>query len=324
MLFTDREVLTIAELESIESDVAKVISNEALPFSGPNGIMRRAMNDCGSRILARMVQFESYGYASDSGLSYNHLAAVMNYAGSAHVPKIRLQQITLANHTYGLWSPLKTWVAHCALALIYQSAWSKKVKEDKYKQKLEQYQNLAEYQSYPRLQQHGIPVVWSPLSAPAAVFEFNAGTWDDSNVTATSSPGAAGGSFDLAVTYVDETDYVSQVKKGNAESHPSEVINEIVPVNQALSVSIASLVPPDGSLAPQGLTQNFFAPRKATGWNVYAGPAGGRLVLQNATPIAITTKTYQFASDPATFNYPLAEGQYADRNEVLPNLISRG
>jgi hypothetical protein len=90
-------------------------------------------------------------------------------------------------------------------------------------------------------------------------------------------------------------------------------------------VSIASLVAPTGAQPLGSIPFAIVEYMRATGWNVYAGVAGGPLYLQNSSPLPIATKTFTFPSDPLTNTSVVGPGQYAERNLSLPmGIIQRG
>lgn len=106
--------------------------------------------------------------------------------------------------------------------------------------------------------------------------------------------------YDVAVTWVEQTRYLSPKTKGNSESAPSARATGIsVTTANVLHVDISVLNPPNG-LNPlnSALGQGLVIPGIASGWNVYVGAQGGTLFLQNATPIAIGTTGYTLAGAP--------------------------
>ena len=62
----------------------------------------------------------------------------------------------------------------------------------------------------------------------------------------------------------------------------------------------------------------------ATHWNVYVGKSGGQKYLQNSSPIAIGTTTYDLSAAPALSGNPLWSGQVADGTKPLARIAGRG
>jgi hypothetical protein len=117
---------------------------------------------------------------------------------------------------------------------------------------------------------------------------------------------------------------VSQTNKGNAESGPSVTLTLTVAPGHALVVGIAALTPPTGKPYQSGtFADGILAGLNATGWNIYAGPTGGTLCLQNATPIAVGTLTFTLPSDPTATGPTLQPGQVPDANYAFLNVLQR-
>lgn len=329
MLFTDREFITVSDLQGFEPEITTKVLTPAIPVTGDNNILQRSISDCAVRLMASCQQFESYPSNGDGLVSPNHLAGVFsNVYGTRNVPRVRLNQICLNSATPGLTSALKLWVCNYTLEQIFKAAWNRKVRHDKYEMEDKWQEKQKEYAvyartSFSRLRAEGLPVVWRPLSAPAAAYDWQPGTWGDANLAATSGAGTeAGGEMSVQVSYVDQTAYLSRSKRGNAESHPSMPATLTVASGEVLVVDISSLNPPDGAAPPTGSAQGLAIGRKATGWNLYVNG-----VLQNAVPIPIATKTYTLAADPEVSADPwrrIGEGQYPDIFSVMPQLVYRG
>ena len=310
MLFTDRDIVTLADLDSFEPGIDRVVDNEKLPVTGDNNLIRRAISGAINEVLAAMTAYESYPGQGDLGS--NHLAAVMSIYGTRNVPRIHMQQVVVNATVPGTWSAVKTWVAHLAAAEIYRAAWNRKLKEDKYSEKAEQFQALAR-ESFGVLRTQGLPIAWNPLAAPAAALAASSGTWTTANLASVSGTAEAGGTFKVQVTYIDSKSYQHPGHKGNAESHPSVEAEIIVPATELLQVDISTLVPPTGFDFDQGFGQGVTFPRAATGWNLYVNG-----VLQNAVPIPVETKVYTLTADPVAVGYRVGQGQYPDIWTVMP------
>jgi len=231
---------------------------------------------------------------------------------------------------------------------LYRNASNRTVK-DRYEAKMRFFKSELDKRYTRGVTGLGLPLVIQPLAAPAALFERNSGTWGTSNVTQTPVSGPQGGTFDVAITYVnqgvpvgfnasqnnwqsfrvtgyipDSTKYVSSSYPGNAESNPSSIQTVNVSSGNVISVNISSLVPPNGYQDPSTRILCVVVPLAATGWNVYAGPTGELLTLQNDTPIPIATTSYQLAADPTNTGVPIGIGQYADRILSMSPTRQRG
>ena len=224
-------------------------------------------------------------------------------------------------------SALKRYGIYVALYLFYRAAFYKKV-NDRYDKKRQMFETEMCKKYWPRfLQQGASPSPISPWPAPARSTNSTPSTWGPSNVTTVAGTnGNAALSYDVAITWVDNSQYVSPAIKGNAESAPSAIAPAVsVATANVLQISIAGLNAPNG-LAPLNvqLGQSLVVPGKASGWNVYVGSEGGTLYLQNATPIGIATLTYTPAGAPVLSGYQADNGQFPDALLTQMKTLMRG
>jgi len=171
-------------------------------------------------------------------------------------------------------------------------------------------------------------VVIQPLACPGAVREFQAGTWGTANLSGTGSGSTETGNpaYDVAITWVAIPGYISQVNRGNSESAPSATATGFnVPAGQFLTVSIASLNPPTGTIpSAVGTASGIYTPLGATHWNIYAGKTGGTLYLQNPSPIPVATQSYALTGVVQQVNSnPVWVGQAPDYNYAFQNMLFR-
>jgi hypothetical protein len=326
MLWTDSSVVTTADLASIDPEVASVAAAENIVIDGASGIVQRTYETASQQILSQMQRFG--GYLSSGLVSANHLAAVFNVGGpGVNRTRILLGQIV----AYDPYFPIvKTWFTYKVLRQFYHAAFSRTL-TDRYEKKMMQYDQDLRLEHWPNLKNVGLPMVYRPMCAPGAINErvpgttrTQAGTWSTSNVSTASLVGTTGGSFDVAVTYVDQSLYKSQVNKYNAESYTSDRITQLVAAGHVVHVDIMSLVPPNAGSDPAMLPQAITTPLNADGWNLWVGVAGGTLYLQNAQPYPITQKAVTLAGDPTLSGFQSDYGQFADAFYTVQDLIQRG
>jgi hypothetical protein len=324
MLWTDAQFVSSSDLASVDPDVidaAKALDITLDDVGSTPGILHRAIEESGRKLESIMVNFTTY--ISSNDLSSNHLAAVF-YTGTAPNQRRRasLEQVVIDGRNANFWSELKQWVVNRAMISFYLAA-SNKAQDDRYSKKLEQYQKKEVYESWPMLQKMGFPIVYRPMPMPGAIQNLRRPeNWATSSAV---QAGPTGGSFDVAVSWVDQSRYVSPSVDGNAESQPSfPPKNPTVASGNVLTVDITGLTPPNGAPPIGMLARGFIFPLNATGWNVYVGTHGGPMYLQNATPVPVATKTYQLAADPVLSGVQAGFGQYAEQYISVQYLIQRG
>jgi hypothetical protein len=320
MLFTDSIFVQPADLTRIDAEATTVATTEGVTLTGPNGLIRAAQEEVAMELQKQMIAFG--GYLNSGDLSANHLAAVLNIGiGNSVRQKALLVQVPVTDAIPGSWSWIYQYCVYWTLKVLYRNVFSRTV-NDRYKQKLDYYSKEIEARVSKNVTALGIPIVLQPLSAPAAFYEANSGTWGQSNVSTVAGSGSTTGPYDVAITYCSMAPnwYVSPAMPNNAESAPSSIIT--VPTyspGQVLSVSIATLNPPTGAQSPATLLICVVALLQATHWNIYAGTSGGTLYLQNSAPIPVSQKTYVLPSDPIVSAYPLGMGQYQTRRlSIVP------
>jgi len=337
MLWTDTYIVTTADLLTIDPEVGDVATAESITVDGSTGIVQRTYEAASQQLLAQMQRFG--GYLSSGLVSANHLAAVFNVGGpGVNRTRVLLGQII----AFDPYNPLvKTWLCYRTLEKFFHAAFSRTM-QDRYEKKMKQYATDVRNEFWPNVKNAGLPVVYRPMPCPGAVNErvpggfsqLQSGTWSAANVTTAAKAGTTGGTFDVAVTYVDQTLYVGPRTKTNAESYTSARITQVVAAGQALQINISSLTPPNAGSDPAMLPSALTTPLNASGWNVYVGQQGGTLYLQNASPIpclgasvgsaSILQPVYTLAGDPVLAGYAADYGQYADAYFTIQDLIQRG
>lgn len=311
MLFTDQDIVTAADLSGIDSEVDKVASAEKLKLEGDNSIIRASMAECSRYIMARMQAFG--GYVNGGGISSAHLQAVMNTGGGPASRAYVMMSNIVADSKFGRFmSAMQSWAAYHALFLVFRAAQNRNL-NDRYQFKMDGYQRSASDASGSFLA-CGLPITLTPLPCPGAVHEPMAGIWAEDNVSLVAGSGASGTNYVVAITYTGAA-YNTATDKNNAESGPSRKIRVVSEDSKVIRVDITSLTPPSGLMPAVGTADGVVNYMAATGWNVYVGREDSAvLYLQNASPIAIATKTYTLADDPVLSGYQLGSGQFADMN----------
>jgi hypothetical protein len=335
MLLVDSDIIGVAALTLVDSEVATVAATAvpAITVDGPGSICEQAWSECSQTILAAMQSYVSV--PAQSGAGY-HTAAVQNTGVPARTQaRVRLNQIVATDPYYSVsQSPLQTWMAYHALAMFYRDA-SARFKQDRFKDKFTRYAQEADFK-WRRLRSTGLPMVYNPLEAPGAKHAFRAGVWGAANVTASAGgTNPAAQPILVAITWYDGSLYTSRLTppagdidpQHNAESGSSLVLPFVIPIDNFLTVSIASLNPPTGYPDPVGLSSGTWTPRNATNWNIYAGlvPAANvpaTLYLQQEG-IPIATKQVTLAADPIYIAPVLSLGQYSDIPLAFLNLAMR-
>jgi hypothetical protein len=313
VLYVDRPVITIQDLTSLEGGIADVIEKESIVVTGQASVLLRASSEAVNSLIALVTSYGTYGSSGSTGLSPEHLANVYGVGfGTSATPRIHASQIIVSNDQYGLWSPIKLWLLHFTMREIFRAAWNRKLESDKYSAKAENYMGEADRYSN-SLRSAGIPIVWNPLFAPAALFQRDSGTWTTNNVSAVPGFGTATGDYIVTVTYVSGS-YISSVNHANSESAPAEDVVCDLTSGQVLRVDISTLYPFSADYS--GNAHGLVTPKIPIAWNVYVNR-----VLQNAVPIPIQQKVYTLTGNPAATGYRLRDGQEADVWHVIPSYV---
>jgi hypothetical protein len=316
LLWTDSLFISQSDLSRIDSEIPNVATAENIVLAGDNGLIKGAIEECSNELLKLIVAFG--GYLNSGDLSANHLAAVLNVGiGNSVRTKATLDQVCVSGNSATSWNHVKNWTVAWTLRLFYRDAYSR-TSNDRYKAKMDQYKDDLARRLTPAIYALGVPIVLQPLSAPAAYFTRNPGTWDSTDVDTVAGPGTLDNqSVDVTVTYVDQSQpnrYQSYAQSNNAESDAPPVVTQSLVTGQVLQVDVSNLNPPTGAQDPAQILTCVVAPLMATGWNVYVGLTGGTLWLQNSTPIPIATTSYTFSGDPVFKNgKPQLIGQYQNR-----------
>lgn len=323
MLWTDGLFVTSTDLATIDPEVSDVAAAENFTIDGATGVAQRTITEAGLRLLGQMQRFG--GYLSSGLVSANHLAAVFNVGGpGVNRTRVILGQI-VANDLVG---NLKNWMMYETLANCYRAALARvdSAQPDRYRTKMNDYLDMIRRVHWPNLQNIGLPVVYRPMPCPGAINERNSGSWGSANVTTVSAGGASGGSFYVAITYVDQSFWLNPQNKFNSESFLSAVVGPVTVASaHALSISIASLNPPNGQATAPNLPLAITNYLNASGWNVWvAATAGGPFFLQNNFPIPISTLTYSLAGDPVLSGVTSDNGQYPDAYYTMQETLQRG
>jgi len=304
MLYTDRDFITSDDLLILDAEAVEVADAHGISV---DGTIHHAIEECAHDLLSRQQSFT--GYLSGLGIGAGHLAAVFQgISSSVSRPYIRLSNIVVSSGYPQLSSPIQHWTEFYALYMLYRAAYMRK-QNDRYESKMLLYKDEAKT-AWATIQDQGLSVVLQPFPCPGATNETNAGTWDHSNVSVVTAT-ASGGVFDAAVSWTGAS-YVSQAERGNAESALSSSVRVIVTTNKAIKVDITSCIAPTGTMPQVGTAEGQIVYLQATGWNVWIGETNGHLYLQNPTPIAIATKTYELSADPVLTGSQDHAGQFAD------------
>lgn len=318
-LFTDDGWLTVADLGD---EAPKLITDAGAEEIKLERCISKAIDSVGTRITNDLLSFQSYP-------SYGANFAVYSALGMTSIlTRVTLQQIVVDTPDGSNQSPIKTWALHEAIRIAYRQCMNTN-EVDRYQSRANEEEEEILNRLYPRFFNRGAGITRYPIYRPGAAREFfKVGRWADASVSAVAGSGA-GGTFDVAVTYVDQTSYKSWQLNGNAESAPSDIVTVDTSAGQDIRVDISCFAPPQGLTPVENIGVIF--PRKATGWNIYCGPTGETLRLQNPTPFALPavptglTQPLFGSLTPQTFT-PVAG--YADmgigqRREVTVQPMSR-
>lgn len=340
MLYTDADTfITPADLQVIDPEITTSLGlinqcnpNAPAPLSVQN-VIANACKLVGNEITARMMTYGNNVNIAAPGMALHNTAVMFNLSREFRIPYLRLNQIVVSARYAGQTTPLHDYIARVAIRSVYDSiAFRMAVDKnayDRYSARRDWYTAKINTEFWPILKSTGIDYVLRPLDCPGSAHMPDTGVWGTGNVGTTTSGGAAGGVFDIAITYVDQSQtsyYQGPTNRGNSESHPSAtVVGMNVNAGSALTVSIASLNPPDGHIPSSLQFANYsYYARRATGWNVYVGLTGQALYLQNPlAPIPITQKSLVFAGDPVLSGYPVGYGQHGDGFLPIRNIAFR-
>lgn len=311
-LLVDNDVITLSDLIALDPEAPAIADAEGIVLEGAGSVIRQAWEECAAKLIDSIQQFGS-GYTTSEQLWTGLI--------SASRPRVQPNQIVVDN-PYGL-SAVRRWLAQQGLVQLYSAAANKRA-NDRYSEKLDAARQVLGSR-WRTLWSTGLPYVASPIACPGAAHEPDAGEFTESNTASVAGgAGAEAVTYEVAITWVDGSVYISQLVKNNAESGPSKRVSCTVAANQLLRVNITGLTPP-GSVAWQhGTADGIRRSRVATGWNCYVGSVGGQMYLQNATPIPIATDTYTLAAAPVLSGYRLGTGQYADANLPFQATLQRG
>lgn len=316
MLYTDGNFITSDDMTVIDPEIMKTAAAELIIVdNSPQSIITQSLGELSAEITSRFQNFS--GYLVGVGYTANHLAAVLNVLSTAiNRPRARMNQI-VAIGPDPTKSQFQRYAVYYCLHAFYRSAFHRKL-NDRYEKKMGLYKEETD-RAWANLKYMGMPIVTSPLPCPGATLEYQSGTWGCDNVTATGSGSTdTGSTYYVAITWVNSANYASPTAQNQGESGPSMVATVPVGAGQFVSVSIATLNPPSGSL-PQalGTSDGIYNPQPATGWNIYVGLTKTAMWLQNATPVPIATKTSTLTVAPLTSGSLLNQGQFPEYNYAL-------
>lgn len=325
-LYTDNDCITAADLQAVDAECATVATAQTPPIAleGDRSVIRRAIEQCGSKIMA--VSQTMTGYYVSAGMGLNHVMAVMNVGGfGLERPRFMLNQLVALDPDPSK-REFRIWLENMALHYLYRDAVARfGTQSDRYAMKMDLYRDEAS-SSWGRLCDRGFPVIISGyLACPGAIREYNAGTWDSTNISATGSGSAeTGHAYNVVITYTG-SGYVSPTNKMNSESGPSAMAAIQVPSGKVISISITSLVPPTSTAPDLGIADGVTTRMAAAGWNVYVGLSNSTIIYrQNSTPIAIGTMSYTLVGAPVLSGAQPGLGQYSTINLTYAPLFKRG
>jgi hypothetical protein len=302
-LFTDSDHVTQADMQAVDAELPQVTVPQKLTLEGPLGIIRANWDECAG-LLSRAL-----AHRSSPGMD-----PVMAFHTRA-ISAVQLHQVTLAPQYANSVSPWKRWLIYEALRRVYRAATQRNANNDRFEAKFLQYGEDAD-SSWRRACSFGLPIVNAPLSAPGSLHDLGAGVWSASNMTAIAQTATAERVLYVAITWSDST------ATSNNESAPSEAIAIPLTSTQGVRISIAGLTPPGTAPHPSSRAGGYYATRKATHWNVYAGENVSDLRKQNASPIALATQTYDLTG-ALTSGALVGDGQTYDILEPITNIIYR-
>lgn len=278
MLLTDDGWLTIADLRDEDPKlVGEIADAEGIKLET---CISRALDNVQVKLLNDLVAFESFPSDGVNLAMYRALAL------TGGITRVVPQQIVVDTRDGQKVSALKTWALHEAIHSAYRKCLNNNY-TDSYRSRVQFEDEEIRNKYYPRVYNMGVGCVRRPIYRPGATREwFDVGQWADNSVITVAGSGP-GGSYDVVVTFVDQVapGYTSWSNTGNAESAPSDIVTITAQANTDLQVDISCFAPPQGIIPTEHL--GVISPRIATGWNIYCGPQGGTLRLQNATPFPI-------------------------------------
>lgn len=347
MLWTDAQFICVDDLATIDSEIPTIAGDENVVLTGANGFIRRHIDECEQVLLQKLQVFG--GWVGSSTLSANHIQAVLNIGGGAAASRVKvlMDQVVVSDRIPMKWSHLQRWVIYHTVTAFYRNVYSRVASKDRYKSKLTEFTRELQRTQTLTLDDLGLPVIYQPLSRPAATYSVTAigslfgdtdtgsvidtGTWGEPNITKVAGTSAFVGQVDVVITYTCSQYYRSAVNRGNAESAPSDRVTVTLGTNEVLSIDITSLNPSQGIQDPGTMALVIYTPLAATHWNIYVGPTGTQangcpnpLYLQNTDgPIPIQNKTYTMTGAPTFSGYGPGTGQYADRRFQFQKTLQR-
>lgn len=340
MLFTDADTfvspddLTLHDPSINDTiDTVNSYNPNATPITLQSSI-DAALNFCGNELQARLVTFGDNYSAVRPGVALQSAIVTWGTRTGSRLPFIRLNQIVVTSRYANSSSPIQDWVAYYSIYKTYERLAgninaANNTNRDLFLQKRNKYKHVIEEDLFPILMRIGVQTIRLPLDCPGAVKIPYTGSWGVTNATTASHSGPTGGTFDIAITYVDQSQsnrYQGPNQVNNFESHPSAIISGLtVLANNVISVSITSLNPPNGQIPEPMRYANYAGmTSQATGWNLYIGLTGETLYLQNPiAPYPISTKVITLTADPVISGYPMGFGQRGDEDTPLRNLAFR-
>ena len=313
-LLIDSDQVATSDLVQIDPELQDIADVENVVVSGIGSVISTAWDKSSDELLNAVQAF--------GGNVFGVWPQFDGGFGRAR-PRIQLQQIVTSDAYGARVSPLRRWMIYGALTEFYRAAIRRNAK-DRYQTKLDV--AIGEQKTaWRNLTGAGLPCIAFPLACPGATHDLLAGTWSAANlsvVTSGSSPASV--DYDVVITWVDSTSYASPTNTQNGESGASAIATITVPAGQVLSVSIAGLNAPGVLTIQRGIANGAYYMRKASGWNVYVSAKGaGLFYLQNSTPIALSTTSYQLSAAPALSGYILQPGQVPDANVTLQRMLQR-
>lgn len=320
MLFTDEVFVTQADLLKIESEITTVATTEVIDI---DDVIQSTYEEFGDWIMSKMQAMTGYPPFNVPLSASVAFSSLINQASNR--TRVTLSQIVVNDGQYlRKNSPLKTLVIYQCLENFYRQA-SRRREVDRFEEKRDDYADEIRRKYMPRFRNNGLPIVNRPFFSPGSLLEDGSGSWGDANLTALSGTPGTGSDphYDVVITWVDSSVYISAANPVQGESGPSGLATIQLTAGDRAIVDITHLTAPNGTFRASALANVPIKPMTTTGWNVYAGPVGGTLTLQNASPVPYATKTLTLAVSLLTSGQPVGSGQHADQSLPIEDMFDR-
>ena len=309
-LFTDSDQVTQSDMAAVDPEIPDIISAEGFSDGQVELIIEQSWDECAGVLReATRPYYETYPDPVVAFHTYGRFSP------------LQLSRIVVTAEYTMRQSYLQRWMLRVALEKFYEAVANRR-EADRYSNKLLLAQGHTK-SAWRALFAAGLQTVMSPLVCPGATHELGAGTFTAANLSAVAGGTDIAATWDVAISWVNNVVYQSPSIPVNGESGPSASVSIAVPPNNRLAVSIAGLNAPGSITVPRAVFE-YYLSQVATHWNVYVGKSGGQKYLQNSSPIAIGTTTYDLSAAPALSGNPLWSGQVADGTKPLARIAGRG